>query len=65
MLARVHSAAVLGVDAYEVQVEVDIGRGQGAFNIVGLPDAAIRESRDRTAAALRNSGFEFPMERVT
>ena len=65
MLARVHSAAVLGVDAYEVQVEVDISRGPGSFNIVGLPDAAIRESRDRTAAALRNSGFQFPMERIT
>jgi len=65
MLARVHSAAILGVDAYEVQVEVDITRGTGAFNIVGLPDAAIRESRDRTAAAIRNSGFEFPLERIT
>jgi magnesium chelatase family protein len=65
MLARVHSAAILGVDAYEVQVEVDITRGIHSFNIVGLPDAAIRESRDRTAAAIRNSGFQFPMERVT
>ncbi|MBU0606565.1 MAG: YifB family Mg chelatase-like AAA ATPase, partial [Armatimonadetes bacterium] len=65
MLARVHSAAILGVDAYEVQVEVDITRGMGAFNIVGLPDAAIRESRDRTAAAIRNSGFQFPGERIT
>lgn len=65
MLARVHSAAVLGVEAYEVQVEVDITRGMHSFNIVGLPDAAIRESRDRTAAAIRNSGFQFPMDRVT
>lgn len=65
MLARVHSAAILGVEAYEVQVEVDITRGPRAFNIVGLPDAAIRESRDRTEAAIRNSGFEFPIERVT
>lgn len=65
MLARVHSAAVLGVDAYEVQVEVDISRGTGGFNIVGLPDTAIRESQSRTAAAIRNSGFQFPMERVT
>ena len=65
MLATVHSAAVLGVDAYEVQVEVDISRGPGGFTIVGLPDAAIRESRERTAAALRNSGFQFPIERIT
>ena len=65
MLARVHSAAIFGVDAYEVLVEVDITRGSHVFTIVGLPDTAIRESRERTAAAIRNSGFEFPLERVT
>ena len=65
MLARVNSAAILGVDAYQMQVEVDIIRGLHSFNIVGLPDTAIRESRDRVAAAIRNSGFEFPAERIT
>ncbi|NPV48084.1 MAG: YifB family Mg chelatase-like AAA ATPase [Armatimonadetes bacterium] len=65
MLARVHSAAILGVEAYEVQVEVDITRGMHNFTVVGLPDAAIRESRDRTAAAIRNSGFQYPMDRIT
>ncbi len=65
MLARVHSAALHGVEAYEVEVEVDISRGMHSFTIVGLPDTAIRESRDRTAAAIRNSGFQFPVERIT
>jgi magnesium chelatase family protein len=65
MLATVCSATILGVDAYEVRVEVDISRGLHSFNIVGLPDAAIRESRDRTAAAIRNSGFQFPLDRIT
>ncbi len=65
MLARINSAAVLGVDAYPVQVEVDISRGLRSFTTVGLPDAAVRESRERVESAIRNSGFEFPIERIT
>lgn len=65
MLARVNSAAVLGIDAYAVQVEVDISRGLRSFIIVGLPDVAVRESRERVESAIRNSGFEFPLERIT
>ncbi len=65
MLARINSAAVLGIDAYSVQVEVDISRGLRSFTIVGLPDAAVRESRERVESAIRNSGFEFPLERIT
>ncbi|MFP3903213.1 MAG: YifB family Mg chelatase-like AAA ATPase, partial [Armatimonadota bacterium] len=65
MLARVHSAAVMGVDAYPVQIEVDITRGLEVFNIVGLPDAAVRESRERVRSAIRNSGFQYPLERIT
>ncbi len=65
MLARVNSAAVLGIDAYPVQVEVDISRGLRSFIIVGLPDVAVRESRERVESAIRNSGFEFPLERIT
>ncbi len=65
MLARINSAAVLGIDAYSVQVEVDISRGLRSFIIVGLPDAAVRESRERVESAIRNSGFEFPLERIT
>jgi magnesium chelatase family protein len=65
MLARVHSAAILGVDAYPVQVEVDVSYNKESVNIVGLPDAAVRESVDRVEAAIRNSGFEFPKQRIT
>ena len=64
MLARVHCAAILGIDAYAVEVEVDITRGMRKFDIVGLPDPAVRESRERVAAAIKNSGFEFPGEQI-
>ena len=65
MLARLESAAVLGVDAYPVHVEVDVGLGLPFFRMVGLPDASVRESRDRVKAAIRNSGFDFPSHRIT
>ena len=65
MLARLESAAVLGVDAYPVHVEVDVGLGLPFFRMVGLPDASVRESRDRVRAAIRNSGFDFPCHRIT
>lgn len=60
MLATVCSAALLGVDAYLVQVEVDAANGLPCFNIVGLPDAAVKESRDRVKTAVLNSGLDFP-----
>jgi magnesium chelatase family protein len=65
MLARLESAAVYGVDAYPVHVEVDVGLGLPFFRMVGLPDASVRESRDRVRAAIRNSGFDFPSHRIT
>jgi len=65
MLACVRSAAVFGIDASLVQVEVDVSLGLPSFQMVGLPDASVRESRDRVRAAVRNSGFEFPIRRVT
>lgn len=66
MLARLHAAAVLGVDAVPVSVEVDAsGGGLPGVVMVGLPDATVRESRDRVRAAIRNSGFPFPPGRVT
>jgi magnesium chelatase family protein len=65
MLARLESAAVLGVDAYPVHVEVDVGLGLPFFRMVGLPDASVRESRDRVRAAIRNSGYDFPSHRIT
>jgi len=60
MLAKVLSSAVLGVDAYMVEVEVDLALGLPSFSTVGLPDAAVKESRDRVKAAIKNSGFDFP-----
>jgi magnesium chelatase family protein len=65
MLARVCSAAVNGIEAYPVEVEVNAGWGDTKIVIVGLPDAAVRESQDRVTTAITNSGFKFPMGRTT
>jgi magnesium chelatase family protein len=65
VLARVRTASVFGIEAWPVQVEVDVSYGLPSFHMVGLPDASVRESRDRVRTAIRNSGFEFPLHRVT
>lgn len=65
MLATIHSAAVLGIEAYPVEIEVNAGWGQPAVIIVGLPDAAVKESRDRVKTAIENSGYKFVMGRTT
>jgi len=65
MLAAVRSAAVLGIDAYDVLVEVDVALGLPMWTIVGLPAGAVKESRERVSAALLNSGFVVPARRVT
>ncbi|MGH7355423.1 MAG: YifB family Mg chelatase-like AAA ATPase [Candidatus Rokuibacteriota bacterium] len=65
MLARVLSAALLGVEAALVRVEVDVTPGLPAFTTVGLPDSAVRESRERVRTAIRNAGFAFPSDRIT
>ena len=65
MLARVRSAAVLGIDAYLVEVETDIANGLPTFVTVGLPQGAVKEGRDRVSAALANTGYTFPLRRVT
>ncbi|HEX3276205.1 MAG TPA: YifB family Mg chelatase-like AAA ATPase [Gemmatimonadales bacterium] len=65
MLARIRSAAVLGIDAYPVDVEVDISSGLPSFATVGLPHGAVREGRERIGAALANAGFTFPLRRIT
>jgi len=65
MLACVATFALLGVDSREVTVEVDVRRGLPAFTLVGLPDAAVREARERVRAALLNSSLEFPLQRLT
>ena len=65
MLSIVLSGAVFGIDAYTVKVEVDIANGMPYYSLVGLPDNAVKESKDRVFAAIRNSGFLFPTQRVT
>ena len=65
MLATLESATVIGVDAYRVHVEIDVSGGLPHFQLVGLPDASVRESRDRVRAAIRNSGYDFPVNRIT
>src|SRR5689334_13854417 len=65
MLASLRTAALFGVDACPVHVEVDVSYGFPTFTMVGLPDASVRESRDRVRSAIRNSGFEFPPHRIT
>jgi magnesium chelatase family protein len=65
VLASLRSAAVFGVEAYPVSVEVDVSYGLPVFNVVGLPDTTVRESRDRVRAAIKNSGYHFPDHRIT
>jgi magnesium chelatase family protein len=65
MLARLRTAAVFGVEACPVDVEVDVSFGMPRFSMVGLPDTSVRESRDRVRSAIRNSGFAFPPHKIT
>jgi len=65
MFVKVASGAVLGIDGYVVDVEVDLTSGMPAFDIVGLPDSAVKESRERVRAAIRNADYTFPVKRIT
>jgi magnesium chelatase family protein len=65
VLAKVLSAGLTGLDAHLIDVEVDLSGGLPQFSIVGLPDTTVRESRDRVRAALRNTGFSFPLRKIT
>ena len=65
MLAKVLSTALVGLDAHLIEVEVDISGGLPQFSVVGLPDATVRESRDRVRSALKNTGFSFPIKKIT
>ena len=64
MVNKVTTATVIGLDAYNVSVETDVLNGIPAFSIVGLPDTAINEARDRVRSAIKNSGFTFPAKKV-
>ena len=65
MFAKIYSAAVFGVDAYEVEIEVNSAGGLPAIVVVGLPDAAVKESKDRVTTAITNSGYYWPRGRTT
>jgi magnesium chelatase family protein len=65
MLAKVLSSALIGIDAYVVEVEVDISQGLPSFSTVGLAEGAVRESKERVKAAVKNSGYHFPPDRIT
>ena len=65
MVSKVYSLGLFGMEAFTVEVEADLSQGLPAFDIVGLPDASVKESRDRVRAALKNCGFSFPVSRIT
>jgi len=65
MLAKVFSFGVFGIDAYPIEIEVDVSRGLPSVTLVGLTDTAVRESKERVKSAIKNSGFEWPAERIT
>jgi magnesium chelatase family protein len=65
MLAKLRSMAVVGIDAHEIEIEADIAEMLPSFTIVGLPDGAVRESKERVMSAIKNVGFEFPARKVT
>ena len=65
MLASIRSCTVVGIDGVVVEVEVDVANGLPVFATVGLPDGAVRESRERVRAAIRNCGYDFPPRKIT
>ncbi len=65
MIARIYTFTLMGIEAFVVEVEVDISRGMPSFNIVGMPDSVVKESKERVRASLKNAGFDFPLERIT
>ena len=65
MHTTVYSGAIVGIEGLVVEVEVDIARGIPAFSVVGLPNASVREARERVTSAIKNSGCQFPLERIT
>ena len=65
MLSKVNSCIIIGIEGYPLEIEVDIANGLPMFSTVGLPDGAVKESKDRVKAAIKNSGYEFPNKRIT
>lgn len=65
MFARIYGSTILGLQGNIITVETDIGNGLPSFEIVGLATTAVKESKERVRSALKNSGYEFPMRRIT
>ena len=65
IVAKVYSSALFGIEAYPIEVEVDLARGLPRFSIVGLPDLAVKEARERVSSAIKNSSFTFPTRKIT
>ena len=65
MFARIQSLGLLGVEGFRIDVEADLSQGLPGFDVVGLPGAAVRESRDRVRASIKNCGFTYPVSRIT
>ena len=65
MISFIYSAAICGIEANLIDVEIDISSGLPIFSIVGLPDTAVKESKDRVVSAIKNSGFDFPTKKIT
>ena len=65
MLAKVRGFALVGLEGIPVDVEVDAGNGLPSYNVVGLADTAVKESKERVRAAIKNCGFTFPVSRIT
>lgn len=65
MYSKIISCGILGIDGYIVEIETDISNGLPAFDIVGLGDTAVREARERVRSAVKNSGYEFPLKKIT
>ena len=65
MISKTYSFGLLGLDAYPVEIEIDVANGLPAVNLVGLADTAIKESKERVRSAIKNSGFQWPAQRIT
>ena len=65
MLSKINGFGIIGIEAFDVEIEVDIAQGLPATNIVGLADASVKESKERIKSAIKNSGFRFPLHRIT
>jgi len=65
MLSKLRTLGLRGIDGFNIMVEVDVAKGLPTYAVVGLPDTGIKESKDRVVAAVRNSGFDFPVKKIT